>query len=180
MTTGVANHPHDKTRPENKAVKAALAADDMVALEIALTPMQAGFCREYVVDFNGTAAAIRAGYSTRNAAQQSHTLLRHKGVRRFIEHLTASKEAQLVSVNPDYVLQGLTTMLSKETIKDSDKIRIFEFLGKHLGMLRDQVEISGKDGEAIRIQQEKVQQQAADFITQLQIIAKKNQKDKNV
>lgn len=176
----MANHPHDKTRPENKAVNRALEADDMVALEMALTPMQAAFAREFVVDFNQTAACIRAGYSTKNADKQASTLMRHRGIRRYVEHLTASKEAKLVSINPDYVIQGLTTILNKETARDGDKIRIYELLAKHLGMLRDQVEISGKDGEAIRIQQEKVQQQAADFISQLQIIAKKNQKAPDV
>lgn len=34
-----------------------------------LTPKQEQFCREYVVDFNATQAAIRAGYSKKTARQ---------------------------------------------------------------------------------------------------------------
>ena len=32
-----------------------------------LTPKQARFCEEYVIDLNGKQAAIRAGYSQRSA-----------------------------------------------------------------------------------------------------------------
>lgn len=34
-----------------------------------LTPKQEQFCIEYLIDFNGTAAAIRAGYSPKTARQ---------------------------------------------------------------------------------------------------------------
>ena len=35
--------------------------------ELSLTPKQARFAQEYLVDLNGTQAAIRAGYSQRTA-----------------------------------------------------------------------------------------------------------------
>jgi phage terminase small subunit len=34
---------------------------------MALTDKQAAFCREYLIDLNGTQAAIRAGYSEKTA-----------------------------------------------------------------------------------------------------------------
>jgi len=40
-----------------------------------LTAKQAAFCREYVVDSNGTQAAIRAGYSERTANEQASQML---------------------------------------------------------------------------------------------------------
>ena len=40
-----------------------------------ITPRQELFCREYVIDRNGAAAAIRAGYSKAGAAQQASRLL---------------------------------------------------------------------------------------------------------
>lgn len=40
-----------------------------------LTPKQARFVAEYLVDLNGTQAAIRAGYSKRTAQEQSSDLL---------------------------------------------------------------------------------------------------------
>jgi phage terminase small subunit len=36
-----------------------------------LEPKQLAFCREYVVDYNGTQAAIRAGYSKKTANEQA-------------------------------------------------------------------------------------------------------------
>ena len=41
-----------------------------------VTHRQQAFAREYLVDYNGTQAAIRAGYSTKGAAQQASALLR--------------------------------------------------------------------------------------------------------
>src|SRR5215510_9462888 len=40
-----------------------------------LTPKQARFVQEYLIDVNGTQAAIRAGYSTKTAQEQSSRLL---------------------------------------------------------------------------------------------------------
>lgn len=40
-----------------------------------LTPKQARFAEEYVVDHNGAAAAVRAGYSARSAKQIANELL---------------------------------------------------------------------------------------------------------
>lgn len=41
-----------------------------------LNDKQAAFVREYLVDFNATQAAIRAGYSKRTAGSQAHDLLK--------------------------------------------------------------------------------------------------------
>jgi hypothetical protein len=40
-----------------------------------LTAKQAAFCREYIVDCNGTQAAIRAGFSERTAQEQASQML---------------------------------------------------------------------------------------------------------
>lgn len=50
-----------------------------------LTPMQRLFALEYIVDLNGTKAAIRAGFSERTAAQQAHQLLQNPLVREEID-----------------------------------------------------------------------------------------------
>ena len=46
----------------------------------ALTPKQARFVEEYLIDLNATQAAIRAGYSARTAEQQGTRLLRYAQV----------------------------------------------------------------------------------------------------
>lgn len=45
-----------------------------------LTPQQERFCQEYAVDYNGTNAAKRAGYSESTAASQASRLLKNAKV----------------------------------------------------------------------------------------------------
>ena len=55
---------------------------------MALPEKRLRFVQEYLIDFNGTAAAIRAGYSEKTAAQQAYQLLRSPEVQ---EALTEAK-----------------------------------------------------------------------------------------
>lgn len=158
---GKAKHPHDASRPESRAVVKALEANDMDMLRDALSFRQRRFCEEYVVDFNATAAGIRAGYSLNSVAQQGSLLLKNKGVETYCNHLTTSSAAKMVSVNPDYVIQQVTEIIGKAGTRDGDRLRGLELLARHLGMFIDRTEISGRDGEAIQI--EKTQNDAADL-----------------
>lgn len=171
--SGKAKHPHNPSRPEPKAVLDAIERDDIEALRLALTPRQRQFAEEYVIDFNAKAAAIRAGYSTKHPDQQAHILLKHKGIAYLIDHLQGSKEAAIVSVDPDYVIQKITSIVNKENARDGDKLRGLELLARHLGMFIERQEITGKDGEAIRIEQQKIQGEAEDFINSLRRVADK-------
>lgn len=168
---GKAKHPHDAERPEPAAVRHALAKQDMDALRIALTPRQRRFAEEYVVDHNGTAAAVRAGYATQYADRQAHLLMKHKGVSALIDHLTASKASKIMSIDPDYVISKVTEIIMKDTAKDGDKLRALELLARHLGMFVERTEITGKDGGAIQMQE--IQQEADDFANQIKQMAAK-------
>jgi len=55
-----------------------------------LTHSQTNFTLEYVVDFNGKQAAIRAGYSPRTAEAQASRLLRNVKVKKKIKELCAA------------------------------------------------------------------------------------------
>ena len=50
-----------------------------------LTPKQQRFVEEYCVDFNGTQAAIRAGYSKNTATEQASRLLRNVNIQAAIK-----------------------------------------------------------------------------------------------
>lgn len=163
--TGKANHPHDANRPESAAVRRALAKQDVEALKLALTPRQRAFAHEYIIDFNGAAAAVRAGYAKPYADRQAHLLLKHKGVAFLIDHLNISKAAKVHVIDPEYVLQKVTEIISKETAKDGDKLRGLELLARHLGMFIDRTEISGPDGEAIQLEQKRATQEEAEKFT---------------
>lgn len=53
-----------------------------------LTPRQQRFVDEYLVDLNGTQAAIRAGYSVNGADQQASELLRIDRVKAAVNQTT--------------------------------------------------------------------------------------------
>ncbi len=173
---GKAKYPHNPARPESPQVKKALAAMDMVALEKALTPRQRLFCKEYIVDFNGQAACVRAGYNTKNPDRIVNQLLRNQGVATFIEYLRASAQAKIMSVDPDYVIQGIVKIVQKEAAKDGDKLRGYELLARVLGMFIDKQEITGKDGGAIELEQRRVEEEEAVFLNMLNAMKKDKKK----
>lgn len=152
---GTAKHPHDAERPASANVKRAVAAGNIEALKRYLTVRQRHFAEEYVVDYNATQASIRAGYSSKWADRQAHLLCRHEGIAYYIDHLNKSKEARIVTVTPEYLIGELMKIISKEGVKDADKIRTVELLMKHKGMFIDRQEITGKDGGAIELERKR-------------------------
>lgn len=70
---------------------------------MALTDKQIYFCQQYVVDFNGTQAAIRAGYSKNGADVQAVRLLANASVKAYIEELK-EQLATKAEINPLWVL----------------------------------------------------------------------------
>lgn len=171
--TGKAKHPANPERPESPAVRKALETMDMDALKKALTHRQRRFCDEYTVDFNGAAAAVRAGYSSNYPDRQAHQLLQNQGIATYVEYLTASKASKIMSVNPDYVIKGIVDIVSKEHGKDNDKLRGFELLGKILGMFVEKTELSGRDGGAIEVENRRIDEEASEFTRMLKAMNKK-------
>lgn len=174
----MANHPHDSSRPVSAAVKLAVEIyreeGDIEHLRRALSPRMRTFCEEYVVDFNATAAAIRAGYAQAYADRQAYALTHHDGCIAFIDYLSSSKESKIVSISPDYVIQKVTEIVTKEGSKDGDKLRGLELLARHLGMFIDRQEITGRDGEAIQIENQRVEEESQDFARLLNGLRKKD------
>lgn len=54
-----------------------------------MTPKQKKFCVEYLIDLNGTQAAIRAGYSKKTANRIANQLLSKLDIRNYIKNLRA-------------------------------------------------------------------------------------------
>jgi phage terminase small subunit len=69
-----------------------------------LTQQQKLFCREYIKDFNGTQAAIRAGYSPKTAYAQASRLLRNVKVQQEIKRL-ADQALKRFDVTVDRIVQ---------------------------------------------------------------------------
>lgn len=63
-----------------------------------MTDKQEKFCREYVIDWNKTQAAIRAGYSKKTAMEQGYQLLQKTSVQERILELK-TKTAELAGLS---------------------------------------------------------------------------------
>lgn len=74
-----------------------------------LTPKQARFVEEYLVDLNGTQAAIRAGYSVRTANEQGSRLLANVSVAQAVGQAQAERSARL-RLTQDRVLEELASL----------------------------------------------------------------------
>jgi len=135
-----------------------------------LTAKQAAFVKEYLVDLNGTQAAIRAGFSEKTARIKASQLMDLPHVAEAIEAEMAKRE-QRTEITQDYVLLGLKEVAERclqrapvmaGELQERDEEgrhvwqfnpaganKAFELMGKHLGMFKDKVEHSGPNGGAI-------------------------------
>jgi phage terminase small subunit len=71
---------------------------------MALTPKQALFVQEYLVDLNATQAAIRAGYSAKTARAVGHENLKKPDIAEAIAEAQAER-AEKVKIDAEYVLR---------------------------------------------------------------------------
>ncbi len=148
----------------------------------ALTDRQQVFVREYLIDLNGTQAAIRAGYSPKTANEQAARLLAKASVSEAIQAGQATRAAS-AGVSAERVVQELAhlsfydpaaltkTPITKPEdianlpenvrraiigweydakgnfkIKLSPKTPSLDLLARHLGMLKDKLQIGGIEG----------------------------------
>ena len=129
-----------------------------------LTPQQELFCAEYLVDYNGTKAAQRAGYAEKTAAAQAARLLRNVNIlsrvralqKERLEKLAVTQESVLLNLlevydrcmqkKPVYEWDYETGQY-KETgeyaFDSKGALRALELIGKHLAMFTQKVEYSG-------------------------------------
>ena len=110
-----------------------------------LTLKQRRFIEEYLIDFNATQAAIRAGYSEKTAYSVGHENLSKPEIKSEIDRLTAQMTEKAI-VTKEMVLQGLLdeARMYDEGASHSARVSAWAHLGKHLGIFMDKVELSGK------------------------------------
>ncbi len=115
-----------------------------------LTPKQQRFVEEYLIDLNATQAAIRAGYSEKTAQEQSSRLLSNVMVQEAVQK-AKNKLSERTELTVEMVVQGLLNEAKdlSEGSTQSARVSAWAHLGKHLGMFKDKIEHTGKDGGPI-------------------------------
>ena len=123
------------------------------------------FAQEYVVDLNATQAAIRAGYSARTARAQGSRLLTNVDVQERVRELQAAR-AERVQIDADWVLARLVENVDRAMQKTAAEVdqegniteyryegsvanKALELIARHLGMLRDRVDLTVDDRQRI-------------------------------
>lgn len=138
-----------------------------------LTAKQEQFCKEYLIDLNGTQAAIRAGYSKDTAKEIASENLTKPNISECIEKLMADRSKR-TEITADRVLEEIAKMaffnvqdvqddegktrpfnewsrddlaciqeISQDKFKVSDKKPNLELLGRHLKLFTDKIELGG-------------------------------------
>lgn len=145
------------------SIQAALDAGNIQEVIDNLTTRQRRFVEEYLVDFNGSAAIVRAGYNTKWPNRLANEMLVHPGIRAAIDQITLERAGDSV-IKPDYVFQKITKTIEKAERDDNHSavLRGCELLARALGMFVERKEISGPNGDAIKYEQVR---EAADAFT---------------
>jgi phage terminase small subunit len=74
-----------------------------------LTPRQAQFCNEFLLDGNATRAAVRAGYAESSARNHASRLMTNDCIREVIEDLTTA-QSERIRFDADTVLRELANL----------------------------------------------------------------------
>lgn len=128
------------------------------------------FAQEYIINFNGTEAAIKAGYSEKTATVQASRLLTYAKVQEYIKFYMQEREKR-TEITSDSVVQDIQTAREialgikphKVIIKDSigdgmtqhieqelhktdltSFVKLTELQMRHLGMFNDKLKLDGE------------------------------------
>jgi phage terminase small subunit len=125
--------------------------------DIKLKPKEFTFAEEWLKTMNATQSAIKAGYSERTAYSAGNRLLKKVEVKQYIdERLAEMQESSIADTNE--VMQFLSSTMRGDILDQfgldpalNDRLKAAELLGKRYKMFTDKQEISGADGEPIKV-----------------------------
>lgn len=124
-----------------------------------LTKKQRKFADEYLIDCNGTQAAIRAGYSPKTANEQAAKLMANKKISTYISNKLDEMSSERLA-DAQEVLEYLTSVMRGEyteqvlrldgngvqvvdyiQVSARERLKAAELIGKRYGMFKDNVNV---------------------------------------
>lgn len=114
-----------------------------------LTDKQQAFLNSYLVDFNGTKAAIEAGYSENSASVIASQNLKKPEIQNAIR-MHQIELARNAKRGVDWVLAELFERYACLVAKEDDKgaVKCLELIGRHYGAFPNKVELPPLDPDA--------------------------------
>lgn len=129
-----------------------------------MTKKQKRFCEEYLIDTNGTQAAIRAGYSKNSARQIADNLMSNVDIKNYIEEQLEKIHTEKIA-DATEVMEYLTSVLRGETTSEivvvegmgdgmsearrmdkapdeKERLKAAELLGKRYGIFTDKTTLN--------------------------------------
>ena len=126
-----------------------------------MTEKQKRFCNEYLIDCNGTQAAIRAGYSRKTAVKIAAENLTKPDIKTYIEERLAEIQSEKTA-DAREVMEYLTAVMRGEhteqvlrfvgngtqridtmNVTEKDRLKAAELIGKRYGMFKENVDVNG-------------------------------------
>lgn len=109
-----------------------------------MTDKQDSFVIEYLKDLNATQAAVRAGYSADTAYAIGYENLKKPEIRKKIDsQLNELMDAEKTEIK-NRILDKLKQMIFvDEEVRNNERLKAIELMGKYLALFTDRVEISG-------------------------------------
>ena len=107
-----------------------------------LTAKQKQFCIEYLKDFNGTQAAIRAGYSQNTANEQAAQHLAKLSIKEYVQSLAD----EITGNDNKIIIENIRFWIEtrdNEELNRSDRLKASDLLGKYKAMFTDKIEHLG-------------------------------------
>lgn len=117
-----------------------------------LTPKEALFVTEYLVDKNGAGAAARAGYSERSAKETAYKLLQRPHIKAAIAKALKEQQRRTL-ISADQVLLDINQLADKAAKAGEfhAAIRGKELIGKHYKLFTEKHEHGGIGGGPVQM-----------------------------
>lgn len=136
-----------------------------------LSPKMEAFIDEFMISRNASDAILKAGYKTTNQNKIGAELLNHPLVRAEIDRRTEERREKS-ELHADYLINKLVNVIDNMEEKTSDRLKAIELAGKTLALWRERQEITGADGDAIKMEQE-LERNVSDFKSKLTRLSKR-------